>query len=221
MLSKSKASCIDCRSQSQLLYPVSAKSSYSLWAIPALQPWKGGKGSNPSLCWQCLHTGVKALVGVHSTAEGWAGGCHRHGLCSSCVSGLAHSTPLGGTISLVGCGFSLHSHGYLSCRTYHEGLWEVRQAPDQQPGHGADRRRHGAQRQHGQRPLRHQLRVAAGNRRRKRAAGEMLLLWAQNLLLSQWGVSNRKEKIRVSGLCSYLLWSLEALVQLLMNILHL
>lgn len=105
--------------------------------------------------------------------------------------------------------------------TYHEGFWEVRQVPNQQPSHGADRRRHGAQHQHSQGPLCDQLRVTAVNRRRKSAAGKMLLLSAQNLLLSQWGVSNRKGKIRVSGLCSYLLWSSEALVQLLMNILHL
>lgn len=89
MLSTSRASCTDCRSQSQLFCPVSAEPSYSLWAISAFQPWKGSKGSNPSLCWQCLHTGVKALVGVHSMAEGWAGGCHWHGLCSPCVSGAA------------------------------------------------------------------------------------------------------------------------------------
>lgn len=188
---------------------------------PSLPALEGSKGSNPSLCWQCLHTGVKALVGVHSPAEGWAGGCHWHRLCSSWCQDWHILLVLEGWYHWLGVDFPYIPTDTSTVGTYHEGFWEVRQVPNQQPSHGADRRRHGAQHQHSQGPLRDQLRVTAPNRRRKNAAGKVLLLSAQNLLLSQWGVSNRKGKIRVSGLRSYLLWSSEALVQLLMNILHL
>lgn len=159
-----KASCTDCRSQSQLLYPVSAKPSYSLWAIPAFQPWKGSKGSNPSLCWHCLHTGVRALE------RGWgmSMGCVLP-VCQGqlCRTGAFCSSWRDDWYHWLGVDLPYIPIDPWAVGTYHQGLWKVRQVPDQQPSRGADRRRHGAQHQHGQRPLRHQLRVTAHNRRRK------------------------------------------------------
>lgn len=211
---------------------VGAKASSSVQSLPSLaipcgqsQPsslGRGAKGAIP-VCAGSVST-LEWRVGVHSMAEGWAGGCHWHGLCSPCVSGAAVQDwyillILEGWYHCLGV--DLRSYWYINCRDLPLGV--LKSQADSQPA-AQPRCRSLLPRSTAPAWPAATPRSAGSNCRQqeeKNAAGKMLLLWAQNLLLSQWGVSNMKEKNRVSGLSTYLLWSLEALVQLLMNILHL